>query len=379
MIDTTASLIESCLNEAAVNVAARKQFLAALKNKVLDIPAFHQAYDALINANNLQDLFGADGKLVARNTYGKVKNCPDSALAAGLKKLWVAQFSDYIKTPEEQAAHEAQKKEQERRAQELKNQIKAKEQEYLKQVEPLFNEAKQELVNLPEYISLNSVYRQFADSELVDDVTLDAHLDSLDSPVSYRLSLESLGSYYKFTAEKLTKEVICTYSLLLAENLVKDSSKKYLKNIYNDYVDDLGLEPKDASDLYLLDKYENKLYHFDDNRDSATLNLIGSDESLKLTELPDFDQLQVICIKQITSSSSGRCYYSVSYNLFYNPKVSHELLTKCGIAFKENPSRGWDNGVDICYFIDPDKIPYEYRRLGLTSGEKHSYEIDSSD
>lgn len=379
MIDTTASLIESCLNEAAVNAAARKQFLAALKNKVLDIPAFHQAYDALINANNLQDLFGADGKLVARNTYGKVKNCPDSTLAAGLKKLWVAQFSDYIKTPEEQAAYEAQQKENERRAQELKNQIKAKEQEYLKKVEPIFNEAKQELVNLPEYISLNSVYRQFADDELVDDITLTAHLESLDSEVSYQVSLESARSYYSFKADKLTVKAICTYSLLLAENLVKDSSKKYLKNIYDDYVDDLGLEPKDASDLYLLDKYENKLYYFSDDRDSASISLIGSDEPITLTELPDFDQVQVICIKQITSHYSGNCYYSVSYNLFYNPKISHELLTQCGVAFKENPSRGWDNGVEICYFIDSDKIPYEYRRLGLTKGEQHSYEIDSSD
>ncbi len=379
MIDTTASLIESCLTEAAVNAAARKQFLAALKNKVLDIPAFHQAYDALINANNLQDLFGADGKLVARNTYGKAKNCSDSALAAGLKKLWVAQFSDYIKTPEEQAAYEAQQKEHERRVQELKNQIKAKEQEYLKKVEPIFNEAKQEIVNLPEYISLNSVYRQFADDELVDDITLSAHLESLDSEVSYRVSLEGVGSYYKFKTEDLTVKAICTYSLLLTENLVKDSSKKYLKNIYDDCVDDLGLKPKDASDLYLLDKYENKLYRFSGDRDSASINLIGSDESLKLTDLPDFDQVQVICIKQITSRSSGRCYYSVSYNLFYNPKASHDLLTKCGVAFKENPSRGWDNGVEVCYFIDPDKISYEYRRLGLTKGEQHSYEIDSGD
>ena len=74
MIDTTTALIESCLEESSVDQIAKKQFLSALKNNTLDLSAFHSAYDDLINANNLKDLFGADGKLIARGTYGRIKN-----------------------------------------------------------------------------------------------------------------------------------------------------------------------------------------------------------------------------------------------------------------------------------------------------------------
>lgn len=379
MIDTTTVLIESCLEESSVDQIAKKQFLSALKNKILDLSAFHSAYDGLINANNLKDLFGADGKLTARGTYGRIKNCTDPILAAGLKKLWTAQFVDYLKTPEEQAAQAAQQKERERQAQELQDKIKAKEQELIKNAEPILKAAKQELINSPDYISINSIYNQFADSDLVDDIRLTASLASLNSSANYQLSLDGPNSYYGFSEKDLTTETICKYSLLLAKSVIKKSSKKYFKNLYEDYIDELDLDIADVDVLYLVDNYEDKLYYFKKEEDSASIGLVGTSSPLDLTELPDLDRVQVICIKQITQQRSSNCYYSIDYNLFYNPRASRELLTKCGVAFKETQSKGWANGVDLCSFIDPEKIAYEYRRLGLIRGEQHSYEIDSSD
>ena len=381
MIDTTNVLIESCLSEASVNQPARSKFLASLKNKILDLPAFHQAYDRLIDANGLKDIFDAKGKLAARNSYGKIKNCPDSTLAAGLKKLWIAQFKDNLRTPEEQVAYEARQKEEERRRQELEQQRLNRQQEFVKQVESIITAAKQEIVNDPEYIRINNIYRKFASANLVDDILIKGDPDRSKGP-EYYVRLEGYPYYYTFKPEELTKETICKYALKLAENYIKEQAGEYFKNVFEDYVDELGLSTREANTVYLLDNYTDQVYYLTANSKTGTFGFTDEnnrDSEVDIKEMPDLDKLQVIALKHITYSHSGNCYYGIAYDLYYNPKQPTELLNKCGVTFKEVLGTGWDNGVELCSFLDPNKIAFKYRRLGLTKGEHHSYEVDSSD
>ena len=381
MIDTTNVLIESCLSEASVNQPARSKFLASLKNKILDLPAFHQAYDKLIDANNLKDLFDANGKLAARSSYGKIKNCTDSTLAAGLKKLWIAQFNDNLRTPEEQVAYEAKQKEEERRRQELEQQRIVRVQEFVKQAEPTINAAKQEIVNDPEYIRINNIYRKFASGNLVDDILITGDPDRKKGP-EYYIKLDGYRYLYTVKPEELTKEAICKYALKLAESYLKEQADEYFKNVFEDYVDELGLTTREADTIYLLDNYTDQLYYLTANSKGGTFGFTdknNNDHKVDIADLPDLDKLQVIALKNITYSHSGNCYYGIAYDLYYNPKQPTELLNKCGVTFKEVLGTGWNNGVSLCSFLDPNKIAFKYSRLGLTKGEHHSYEIDSSD
>ena len=106
----TDSLLEDVVTEA-VDKTAEKQFLDSLKNKFIDIDAFHRAYGSAIEAAGLGDIFGNQkGLLASRGTYGKIKNCQDPELQKGLKKLWVAQYSDNLTTKELQAQRDAEAK-----------------------------------------------------------------------------------------------------------------------------------------------------------------------------------------------------------------------------------------------------------------------------
>ena len=63
-----------------------------------DRDLFHKAFDAQLEADGMLDIFGGDGKLIARNVYGAIKDYLSrdrKCLAAKyLMKLWVAQFKD---------------------------------------------------------------------------------------------------------------------------------------------------------------------------------------------------------------------------------------------------------------------------------------------
>lgn len=109
------ALIEEYLPEAytsnflgLASVPLQKQFLNQVKQGVLDITLFHQAYDALLNGEGLFKLFSDDGLLLHKGTYGDIKKLSDpnlppltvktnAVLAKGLKALWVAQFKDNLK------------------------------------------------------------------------------------------------------------------------------------------------------------------------------------------------------------------------------------------------------------------------------------------
>jgi hypothetical protein len=75
---------------------AKRDFeLAAIRDHI-DIEAFHKAYDEELTKLGLMDIFNAEGLLINRGTYGRIKSeletNPKSSATRALKLLWILQF-----------------------------------------------------------------------------------------------------------------------------------------------------------------------------------------------------------------------------------------------------------------------------------------------
>lgn len=79
-----------------VDEVAKAKFFDSVKNHNLDIDAFHQAFDGLIEEENKWWWFDANHKyLKDANLWGKIKNYDyNDDLKTALKSLWIAQFSN---------------------------------------------------------------------------------------------------------------------------------------------------------------------------------------------------------------------------------------------------------------------------------------------
>lgn len=97
---------EILCESAVVDNDAEKLYLHALENGVIDLGAFHKAYDALIDEPRigLKDLFydNGTGKLKSKSSYGIIKTIKNiynpNPLYNALMSLWTAQFKDGLPT-----------------------------------------------------------------------------------------------------------------------------------------------------------------------------------------------------------------------------------------------------------------------------------------
>ena len=94
---------------------AANEFWNYAKKNIIDIDSFHKAFDDGLKAANFNmQLFGSNGLLSARNSYGAIKTLDDSkASVRALKKLWALIFTTNAHTKQqadEKAKQENNKK-----------------------------------------------------------------------------------------------------------------------------------------------------------------------------------------------------------------------------------------------------------------------------
>lgn len=98
-LDTIDTTNEPKVNEKAADIFWRH---ARIKD-TLALNDFHTAFDEIINAMNLSDLFDETGKFIHRGVYGQIVNADTKenkdfiATQNALKRLWALQFVDRLK------------------------------------------------------------------------------------------------------------------------------------------------------------------------------------------------------------------------------------------------------------------------------------------
>jgi len=380
----TDSLLEDIVTEA-VDKVAEQQFLDSLENKYIDIDAFHRAYGSAIEAAGLGDIFGNyKGLLASRGTYGKIKNCQDPELKKGLMKLWVAQYSDNLTTKELQAERDARLA---ARKAEEENKKEALKKEGQLTADKCRAEAIERLVK--EHRDVAERYKELTGREVTEDIKLEASPDLYKNNCNYDLKLEGRRSYYEFSYDKINDTAyLVRYMIIQIEDQMKEIVEERLEAAYAKAGSAMsaksGLTDRDWTNLYFLDKTNNKIYrygHYADERKNeltvhSTRNGVSVIDKVTYDNIPNIDDLELVAFSNLIDYSHGRCWYSSTTNLFYNPKYDRHTLEQCGVCFE--PFEGGFNEPSMSLIPD-DKIPERYKALGFTKGERHNSDYDSSD
>lgn len=380
----TDSLLEDIVTEA-VDKVAEQQFLDSLENKYIDIDAFHRAYGSAIEAAGLGDIFGNQrGLLASRGTYGKIKNCQDPELKKGLMKLWVAQYSDNLTTKELQAERDARLA---ARKAEEENKKEALRKEGQLTADKCRAEAIERLVK--EHRDVAERYKELTGREVTEDIKLEASPDLYKNSCNYDLKLEGRRSYYEFSYDKINDTAyLVRYMIIQIEDQMKEIVEERLEAAYAKAGSAMsaksGLTDRDWTNLYFLDKTNNKIYrygHYADERKNeltvhSTRNGVSVIDKVTYDNIPNIDDLELVAFSNLIDYSHGRCWYSSTTNLFYNPKYDRHTLEQCGVCFE--PFEGGFNEPSMSLIPD-DKIPERYKALGFTKGERHNSDYDSSD
>lgn len=380
----TDSLLEDVITEA-VDKVAEQQFLDSLENKYIDIDAFHRAYGSAIEAAGLGDIFGNyKGLLASRGTYGKIKNCQDPELKKGLMKLWVAQYSDNLTTKELQAQRDARLA---ARKAEEENKKEALRKEGQLTADKCRAEAIERLVK--EHRDVAERYKELTGREVTEDIKLEASPDLYKNSCNYDLKLEGRRSYYEFSYDKINDTAyLVRYMIIQIEDQMKEIVEERLEAAYAKAGSAMsaksGLTDRDWTNLYFLDKTNNKIYrygHYADERKNeltvhSTRNGVSVIDKVTYDNIPNIDDLELVAFSNLIDYSHGRCWYSSTTNLFYNPKYDRHTLEQCGVCFE--PFEGGFNEPSMSLIPD-DKIPERYKALGFTKGERHNSDYDSSD
>lgn len=387
----TDSLLEGVVTEA-VDKVAEKQFLDSLKNKFIDIDAFHRAYGSAIEAAGLGDIFGNQkGLLASRGTYGKIKNCQDPELQKGLKKLWVAQYSDNLTTKELQAQRDAEAKARADREAAWKAEQEAKKEALRKEGQLTADKCRAEAIErlVKEHRDVAEKYKELTGREVTEDITLEAEPDLHKNACDYALKIKDRRSYYRFSYDKINDTAyLVKYMILQVQDQMKEIIGARLEAAYAEAGSALsaksGLSDRDWTNLYFVDKTTNTVYrygHYADERKNeltvhSTRNGVSVIDRVTIDNIPNIDNLELVAFSNLIDYSHGRCWYSSTTNLFYNPKYDRHTLEQCGVCFE--PFEGGFNEPSMSLIPD-DKIPDKYKALGFTKGERHDSEYDSSD
>lgn len=212
-VDADSLYVSEVVNEDAKSDAGKKFWAAAKTNKI-DEESFHAAYDDELRDLGLMDVFTAEGALVNKGVYGKIKAAkeanPDSWAVKALNRLWALRYVENVKFASEVAADKAAADEAQRRA------------EQKRQEEEAAKAARAELVK--EHQELLKTYISKVDAELIktfEQVTgVSAEegiylMDNGDEPgrtwkdkptPKYGLRFKDWNRYYSITAAKLVDE-----------------------------------------------------------------------------------------------------------------------------------------------------------------------------
>ncbi len=373
--DFTSALVEEYLTEAAyIDFATSKLFWNGLKANpaYIDVESFHKAYDKAIEAEGLSGLFDKQtGLLMNRGTYGSIKNCQNQDLARALKRFWAAQYSDYLKTKAEidKAAN---------RVNELQAELDAK----IAAVFPaiLDGVAIKCADKVKEYLELvgkNDI------SEIISLKAIVTKSEFNSSTLYYHLEcrLEGYNQYYTIKDTELNKTdyIVRLYDSLLSSALLEHISKKVNAEIA-DFIKGFNLDERSWDGLFFVDKDNEFVYKIE--KENGKYNIFKSKvgdisfDGVSPRDCPDLTTLKLVAANYEVMHSTGRCYYHYVYNYYYNPEIDQAIGKTCHIEYEESEGEYFDNSTS---FLADDEIPASMKALGLTKGERHSSECDSSD
>ena len=127
-VDADSLSVSEVVNEDAKSDASKKFWAAAKTNKI-DEESFHAAYDDELRDLDLMDVFTAEGALVNKGVYGRIKAAkeanPDSWAVKALARLWALRYVNNVKFASEVAADMAAADEAQRRAEQKRQEEEA--------------------------------------------------------------------------------------------------------------------------------------------------------------------------------------------------------------------------------------------------------------
>ena len=381
MQDITEVLVEDFYNEA-IDPAAKKEFYDGLKNKYIDVQAFHKAYDEAIIESNLAGIFKSDGLLSNRATYGKIKDCVDPELQRALKRFWAAQYADNLHTKEEEDAATNKVNTFVKETQELLNTTKAKLCSELRAKDKdLVDEFESISGKLEDKLNFDFTYNAERNGDIRYSINLS--LDGKRNGVFGKKDLVDSFDYALEKAEELLSWCIKGYKHDLMLKRVKDflTAKGVAKAFAAIYLYDENLEEyyryqdKDSRGNPTIQRlaFSEHKYHdreTDEDKYYTTIDYKDVDDSFNPAGL------EIVAAVDNMRSGGGRCWSWDSHDVYYNPRNPKNVSKACGVSFKEYEG---GNGETSVKFLDPNNIPDEAKKLGLTAGEYHHYEVDSSD
>lgn len=319
------------------DVLKAKEFYKALKDNILDLDAFHSAFDDDIQAAGLMDIFNDAGFLVHRGTYGKMKEYSDqkASFIIALKKLWVAQYVDNLKTikeKEEAAAGEAElakKREEERLAGEAERKAKEEQEKlrqqkveaFAKKIIPLLDEdLYSDLVdNVPDPIMAQPKLSYRPDETWV---TFTGSKDSNNNTHSYKY----VYGKRKVDILDITDEDLKAFADTLNKLIPKLIDELDQQATEKSILDNPAIKALRASSYIFKDESEYIKISIDDSHVTTCHNLTtGSNTVERLT-----NAAKLYGIIVYANGSSGRCWYNNSYSVSWNNAIPKKIIDELG-------------------------------------------------
>lgn len=250
-VDADSLYVSEVVNEDAQSDAGKKFWAAAKTNKI-DEESFHAAYDDELRDLGLMDVFTAEGALVNKGVYGKIKAAkeanPDSWAVKALSRLWALRYVDNVKFASEVAADQAAADEAQRRAEQRRQEEEAakvakeeKLKEYQETLKTYISKVASEIV---------TAYEQAAGISAVEGVSLTDEGEEpgrtwRDKPTSkFGIHFKGWNRYYPIKEAKFLNETAMLK--LLAEGFKKATSDIHVKK---------GTEKFKNIDVFTVNKY----------------------------------------------------------------------------------------------------------------------------
>lgn len=250
-VDADSLYVSEVVNEDAKSDAG-KRFWAAAKTNKIDEESFHAAYDDELRDLGLMDVFTAEGALVNKGVYGKIKAAkeanPNSWAVIALNKLWVLRYKENVKFASEiaadkKAADEVQRRAEQRRQEEEAARVAKEEKfkEYQETLKTYIGKVDSKIV---------AAYEQAAGVSAVEGVSLTNEGEKpartwRDKPtVKFGIHFKGWNRYYPITEAEFVNEA---------------AMLKLLADCFNKVVDYINLEAATA-EFEKIDIFANNNY-----------------------------------------------------------------------------------------------------------------------
>ena len=165
-------------------------------------------------------------------------------------------------------------------------------------------------------------YKELTGREVTEDVKLEASPNLRDNICDYDLKLEGRRSYYEFSYDKINDTAyLVKYMILQIEDQMKEIVNERLEAAYAEAGSAMsatsGLTDRDWTNLYFLDKANNKIYRYGHNADErkneltvhSTRNGVSVIDRVTIDNIPNIDDLELVAFSNLIDYSHGRCWY----------------------------------------------------------------------